>query len=127
MLPRGMLLLAAQGTHLPTKLSYRNLKTSALLVSPLYPEVILTYPADTLTGEQSEQLNEQPINELGSEVVGASLNESVNSGLSDYRRRRNREITRSALKPDVSFARFRESFEHSNMPESLKERFRHLK
>ena len=50
----------------------------------------------------------------------------ANKCLTEYRRRRNRELKRAALEPNNSFARFKQSFEHSNVPESLKERFRNL-
>ena len=62
--------------------------------------------------------------EQSNEEVG---NKSEGVGLSDYTRRRNRELKNLALEPLKSFNRFKESLTNSSMPESLKERFRNLK
>ena len=85
-------------------------------------------------------MSEQPTNHASSVSVGAvltnsgseQLNQDVGTnvdgvGISEYRRRRNRELKNKALEPMNSFNRFRESLNDSSMPEPLKERFRNLK
>ena len=57
----------------------------------------------------------------------SSLSSTSDLGLiSDYRRRKNREITRNALSPRNSFARFKESFMRSSASAALKARISSL-
>ena len=46
--------------------------------------------------------------------------------ITEYRCKKNRELTKAALNPNTSFARFKEQLSTSSMPESLKERFRSM-
>ena len=77
----------------------------------------------TIVGPSNEQLSEaaSDARKIGSEAT------SIGNPISEYRRRKNRELKSIASVPETSLARFRESFSRSNASDALKARFAKLR